>query len=850
MRSAERVRSGESQVIVVPGEPGVGTSWVLATAIAALSDFAVIRCDGLETDAHTPDVWLEAFAARLGVPSDSAAVTAELRHLAAVRPVCVAVDDSQWLDDRSSTALQAIVRGVRGSAVLVIVVSKTAESRLASSLGRREAIGNGGAIIPVGPFDLRQTAQLLHEHGLTDLPRATIARLSDRTEGVPLHLSVVIEREGDRLRSRLPTPLPQPDGFRGRMIASLAGLTPSGRRVLDLLALADGPLSTADILAAAEQLEWDVSMDDVRSSPHLRLDDAGGAELSIASARMRDLLVSETPPATRRSAHAALAVRAVGETRLRHLLAAMEWPDETVAHEFEVHALSLSRSGRYSEAVSVLANAARATPDPARRRNRLLRSMSLSLLATDVDTAQSLRPTLEAELEGRAREVAIATVEVLAGDYAAAAARLGRTSHLPPPDGDPVARTEFERFATAVQATASWGIGDVKGVLTTTDGQSWTGTGLDARIRLYQAYGRWFAGDVAAARATLAPVLVDVPHRPEHSDALNLLAQQYFYSGDLASATTAFDSVIVASGATGGQVQLALGGRALTSLAAGRWRDATADAERVLESTGLLGEGEDDCVAYVVLAIIAAAADRIQDGEAYAETARRLARSRPLAQNVGWAAIASAVVATADGRPNDTVHHLRPLTEGSFDQAGRVLGLTQWVPLLAAALAERGEVDGAEHLLGAYGQPVPPFLGHEEWARAVIAVARGAREDALERLTHLIDSADDATPFATALALKTRAAVADGFGQRADADRDRRQARLITSGGLPATEVAAGEWSLLTGRERECAALAANGLTNREIAASLHVSIKTVEYHLGRALGRLGLTSRRQLRAL
>lgn len=51
----------------------------------------------------------------------------------------------------------------------------------------------------------------------------------------------------------------------------------------------------------------------------------------------------------------------------------------------------------------------------------------------------------------------------------------------------------------------------------------------------------------------------------------------------------------------------------------------------------------------------------------------------------------------------------------------------------------------------------------------------------------------------------------------------------------------------LTDREREIAALAARGLTNRQIAQHLVLSVRTVETHVGRVLGKLGFSSRGQL---
>ena len=52
-----------------------------------------------------------------------------------------------------------------------------------------------------------------------------------------------------------------------------------------------------------------------------------------------------------------------------------------------------------------------------------------------------------------------------------------------------------------------------------------------------------------------------------------------------------------------------------------------------------------------------------------------------------------------------------------------------------------------------------------------------------------------------------------------------------------------------TEREQDVVALVRKGLTNKEIAAEMYVSEKTVEYHLRNVYGKLGISSRRELRA-
>ena len=85
----------------------------------------------------------------------------------------------------------------------------------------------------------------------------------------------------------------------------------------------------------------------------------------------------------------------------------------------------------------------------------------------------------------------------------------------------------------------------------------------------------------------------------------------------------------------------------------------------------------------------------------------------------------------------------------------------------------------------------------------------------------------------------------DGFGAlrlRDEAVRELRRLghRVRRPGG-------AGADGGLTAREREIALLVAGGRTNREIAAQLVLSIRTVEAHLRTIYGKLGLRSRVEL---
>ncbi|WP_042453190.1 helix-turn-helix domain-containing protein, partial [Streptacidiphilus jiangxiensis] len=78
----------------------------------------------------------------------------------------------------------------------------------------------------------------------------------------------------------------------------------------------------------------------------------------------------------------------------------------------------------------------------------------------------------------------------------------------------------------------------------------------------------------------------------------------------------------------------------------------------------------------------------------------------------------------------------------------------------------------------------------------------------------------------------------------------RARAELDASGAAPAEPRAAGPLSGLTPQETQIVRLAAQGMSNRDIAAQLFLSSRTVGYHLYKAYPKLGVASRGELAAL
>jgi DNA-binding CsgD family transcriptional regulator len=223
---------------------------------------------------------------------------------------------------------------------------------------------------------------------------------------------------------------------------------------------------------------------------------------------------------------------------------------------------------------------------------------------------------------------------------------------------------------------------------------------------------------------------------------------------------------------------------------------------------------------------------------------RAAAEYRPFAWFDPNRATAEALVLSRRGLPSEARRVLATALDQSRETGNVAVGLYQAVmasrveaPDLAAdylrPMVDGGTVDG----------PLPAVLLHQ--AEALVArnvdgmllvadelEAGGLYINAVETLAVAADIEQDAGRSRTALATRARALR---LAERCPGVDLRFLDRPVPSAGL-------------TARELEVARLAATGLSSADLATRLHLSVRTVDTHLGRVYLKLGVAGRAELR--
>jgi DNA-binding CsgD family transcriptional regulator len=334
------------------------------------------------------------------------------------------------------------------------------------------------------------------------------------------------------------------------------------------------------------------------------------------------------------------------------------------------------------------------------------------------------------------------------------------------------------------------------------------------------------------------------------------LALLRMYQGRVDEARELFETLLAEALAFGDEIAaLAVRGRLVdVGLRAGDWTKASAQADEAYELGEQIGLEHDGGLTAYSKAIVAAHLGRVDEARSLAELGASLAAAAKQENTRVTSIGVLGFLELSLGNDAGALPHLESLLEW-IDSRGLGLATQPLAPYAIEALVAAGRVDEASRLvdrLEAEAQTID-----SAWAEAVATRSRALLASTPEPL----ERPDERWPFERARTLLVLGRLQRRGKQKSAAKQSLELARSIFDA-LPAplwSERAAEELARiglrrtspdgLTESERRVAELAANGLTNREVAAQLFMSPKTVEANISRIYRKLGINSRAQLGA-
>jgi DNA-binding CsgD family transcriptional regulator len=902
---AVRVRGGEAWSAVIEGEAGIGKSALARRLTASLEDFTILWATGDQSESDLPGGVVGQLTRRLDrdvvaqfplLAQESAAGASPhaiggqfLLLLGALQetmgPVAVVVDDVHWADPLSVQILGFVLRRLWADRVLTVLITRSdAEAtvgildRLVRSLDRAVRVEVTG----LGEADVAQMARAF----LDARPASgLVERLYSYTKGHPLYLRTVLaEVPPQTLKNEAAERWPVPRSLRIGIKALLDHLPADSLTLLEAMAVLDAPLPLATVAEVASL------PDPARAlTPALA---AGLAQwwptesqspVALVHALQRDAIYDAIDPEHRRTLHAAAAEVVGTSAAWAHRVAAATAADPGLAAELEQSGTAEAAIGRNALAATRLLWASGLSDDRADRERRLLTACAQSLLTMQPATALKLRTEVEDCAPGTLRTCVLGVMDMLAGQFPAAEARLRQAwrEALADPESGWVAVLAGTFLAVVL-------IRNGRGAETVDVAGRTLATGdLDPATsdltRTMLATGRmWDQGPRAG--------LEDVAHLPaEAAEATNQqldsLASRGVFNlllGRIPAARADLATVARRDRQGGGSKlsHLSLSLLAVAEYVSGDWNASESVADRAQAIAAAQDHVFGDAAAGFAAVCVLAGRGRWEEASAHVDTLDRMnqALGSPAVETIFWA-LSGTAVAQARGDHPAMLRSLEPLidrTAGGADPRIRLRFKPWWLwqqSLLVEALTGSGELAAAalalEDLRDGYDGTgyLKVVLARLE---GQLAVAQGRPRDGLELfeqgLAATPGEGEDAAPLFRAMLEHSygRILVATNAGPRREAARwfksahdrysalraapflERCEADLAAIG-LTAQVRAGGHVLALTERELSVAYLIADGRTNQEAAAELYVTQKTVEYHLSNIYTKLGISSRRQL---
>jgi DNA-binding CsgD family transcriptional regulator len=314
-----------------------------------------------------------------------------------------------------------------------------------------------------------------------------------------------------------------------------------------------------------------------------------------------------------------------------------------------------------------------------------------------------------------------------------------------------------------------------------------------------------------------------------------------------------------------GSIPLILANLAAAEYLAGRWARAEQAADDGYEAAMQTGQRPQQAYSLSVRALVRASLGREDEARADAARALTLAGERTMGAARIHSIWALGLLALSLDRPDEAVGLIAPLRAELLAAGVGEPGSVRFVPDEIEALIALGRLDEAELLVGWLGERGRTLdrasaLGAAARCRGLLSAVGGDLDGAMNELEHsLAQYARVQIPFEVA-----RTLLALGSTQRRA--RQKAAARTTLTSALASfEELGAAIWAdkarndlariggrspsgdKLTPAEERVAALVAEGCSNKEVAASLFMSVRTVETHLAKIYAKLGIRSRTAL---
>jgi DNA-binding CsgD family transcriptional regulator len=874
-------------VLVVHGEPGVGKTALLEYTVAAARRFRIARTSGVEAEMELPFAAVQQLCSpffelreRLPDPQQHGldvafglstgpapnpflvglGILGLLAEAAQEQPLVCLVDDAQWLDSASARTLAFVARRLLAEKIALVFAMRDLGEALA-----------GLPDLQVGPLSRRDARALLESVLPARLDERVEERIVAETRGNPLALLELPRGLSPTQLAGgfgLPTTAPLSAGIEDRYTRRLAKLPSDARRLL-LVAAADPVGDPSLVWRAAEPLGIPESAAHTVESEHLL---ALSPRVVFRHPLVRSAVYGSADLTERREVHRALADVTDPEVdpdrRAWHRAQAASTPDEDVAAELERSAGRARARGGLAAVAAFLERAAALTPGAAQRAQRRLAAAGAKRDAGDLEGALELLVDIDA---GASDELTPARVELLRGQIALEQRRGGEAGRLllsaarrlERLDPELARETYLEALAGAMSSDVEV-VGGAPAVAAAARAAPPGSVPPRAVDVLLDAFAIRLTDGYPAAAPTLARALelllaTEVPDE----DVSRWLSVSSTRNGDIvahemwddeASHRLAARQVQVARDAGAlVHLQFALSFLARSHMLAGDLSAAAltiGEARSIAEATGnpplvnapmilAAWRGDESHALELIEATSEEAASRRWTSNSYArsvlynglgrhEEARDAARDAFQPDPIGYGVYLVPELAEAASRTAD-----RALLESALEwlsERTRVLrsGWASGIEARVRALLSDGEVADSLYL-----QSIDYLTGTRvrvELARTHLVYGEWLRRERRRR---------DAREH-----LRTALEAFTGMGMEAFA---RRAERELLATGERARKRTVDTLDQLTPQESQIARLAADGHTNREIAAQLFISASTVEYHLRKVFRKVGVKSRTQL---